>query len=210
MKTKKILFFICLILLSFNTVAQQQVSVDKPQKSFAIKTFAQLIPSIYIGCGTGTNIGGVFGIGSEIKYKMVSLNVATGSMFGDDFLVFSSAPNIGSSLWFGYDFGVKLHSDLGAFFGVNYGIIGASKYYTEKDLSQDFPQYESVNGFSFSLGYRHSIYKNFYGQYFIGLTSKKKYNYMDAPILDAKYIYPRIGLIMGYEFKNSRNMRSNI
>jgi len=171
---------------------------------FATKTFAQQTPSVYTGWGFGTNIGGELGIGSEIKYKSVSFNLATGCMFGEDFLSYPPYSNIGSFLCFGYDFGVKLHSSFGMFFGVNYGIIGASKYYDEKiSSSQNHPQYESVNGFSFTLGYRFSIYNNFYGLCFVGLTSNKKYNYIEIPILEAKYIFPRIGLILGYEFKKN-------
>jgi len=204
MKTIKQIFFICCMLLSFNTTAQR-VSIDKAGSFFPTNTFSQPVTSIYTGLGFGTNIGGVFGIGSEIKYKMVSFNFAIGCMYREHFLDFPYYSDFWQTLWLGYDFGVKLHSDFGLFFGVNYGIIGASKYYTEEDRSQNHPQYESVNGLSFTLGYRRSIYKNFYVQYYVGLTSKKEYNYMEVPILDAKYIYPRIGLIFGYEFNKRRN-----
>jgi hypothetical protein len=172
---------------------------------FGTKAFAQWTPSIYTGWGLGTNLGGEIGVGSEIKYKRISFNVAVGSLLGESFLDYADSDAIGSYLRLDYDLGVKLYADFGGFLGVNYGIIAASTCYTAPDL----PQLKSEHGFSFTLGYRHSIYKNFYGLGFIGLTSNKKYNYIEIPlfrrsVFGDKYFFPRIGLILGYEFKTRK------
>ena len=173
--------------------------------SFGTKFFAQLTPSIYAGCGLGTNIGGTVGMGTEVKYKMISFNVAIGSLLGKGGL-WDIAPysEIGSSLKLDYDVGVKWYSDFGMFLGVNYGIIATSTYYKESDTAQDFPQIKPQRGFSFTLGYRHSIYKNLYGLGFVGLTSSKEQNYTSLPFRDDKFLFPRIGLILGYEFKKRK------
>ena len=78
---------------------------------FGTKTFAQLKPSIYTGVGLITNLGGIFGIGAEIKYKSVSFSAATGyeNIFGD----FDDNN-------YHIDFGVKLYSKYNLFGGINY------------------------------------------------------------------------------------------
>ena len=180
---RKVLIFICIIYLM----------------TIHSKTYSQVTPAIYAGCGLGTNIGGIVGIGSEVKYKMISFNVAIGSTLGDGGLLdIATHSDIGSSLRLDYDFGIKLYSKLGAFLGLNYGLIGAEEYTTESGLLL----FEKTHGFSFTLGYRHSIYKNFYGLGFIGLTSNKKENTLN--IFGDKSFLPRLGLIIGYEFKTKK------
>jgi len=154
------------------------------------KIYSQIIPSIYTGYSMGTNIGGEIGIGSEIKYKMISFNAAIGSLLG------KLPAHTGAKTRFDYDFGIKLYPYSGAFLGVNYGLIDA-KLYTKS--GQDLLHFEKIHGFSFTLGYRHSIYKNLYGLGFIGLTSNKKVNYFT--LFGNKTFIPRIGLLIGYEFK---------
>jgi len=41
---------------------------------FLADTYSQITHSIYTWIGLGTNLGGPIGVGSEIRYKMVSLN----------------------------------------------------------------------------------------------------------------------------------------
>ena len=154
------------------------------------KIYSQVTPSIYAGWGLGTNIGGEIGIGSEIKYKMVSFNAAIGSWLGE------FPAHTGAQSRFDYDFGFKLYPYLGTYLGVNYGIIDEALY---TKSGQDLLHFEKTHGFSFILGYRHSIYKNFYGSGFIGLTSNKKANYFT--LFDSKTLFPRLGIMIGYEFK---------
>ena len=39
---------------------------------------AQITPSVYAGFGNYTNLGGMVGIGTEIRYKFISVNAAIG------------------------------------------------------------------------------------------------------------------------------------
>jgi len=152
---------------------------------------SQINPSVYTGWGFGTNLGGEVGIGSEFKYKMMSVNAAMGSWIGE------FPAHTGAKSRFDYDFGVKIYSRLGLFLGVNYGIIDESLY---TKTGQSIMNFEKTHGFSFTGGYRHTIYKNIYGLGYFGITSNKKSNYIY--IFDEKDFVPRIGLIIGYEFIN--------
>jgi hypothetical protein len=153
-------------------------------------TFSQITPSIYTGIGMGTNLGGAVGIGSEIRYKIVSFNCAIGSWI-DEF-----PSHTGAQSRFDYDLGLKLYSKYGLFLGTNYGIIGEALY--TKD-GQDMMHFEKTHGFSFTLGYRRSIFNNIFGMAYIGLTSNKKENTL--AIFDDKSFIPRLGIIFGYDFK---------
>lgn len=155
-----------------------------------LSIYSQISPSVYTGIGMGTNLGGAIGIGSEIRYKMVSFNCAIGSWI-DEF-----PEHTGAKSRFDYDIGLKLYSKYGLFVGTNYGLIGEALY--TKD-GQDIEHFEKTHGFSFTLGYRCDIYKNIFGLAYIGLTSNKKENYLT--IFGDKTFLPRLGLIFGYDFK---------
>ena len=155
-----------------------------------LSIYSQITPSLYTGIGMGTNIGGTIGIGSEIRYKMVSFNCAIGSWI-DEF-----PAHTGAKSRFDYDVGLKLYSKYGLFAGTNYGLIGEALY--TKD-GQELMHFEKTHGFSFTLGYRHDIYKNIFGLVYIGLTSDKKENYLT--IFGDKTFFPRLGIIFGYDFK---------
>lgn len=155
-----------------------------------LNIYSQITPSVYTGIGMGTNLGGAVGIGTEIRYKMISFNCAIGSWI-DEFLA-----HTGDQSRFDYDFGLKLYSKYGLFLGTNYGIIGEALY--TKD-GQDIMHFEKTHGFSFTLGYRRNIYKNIFGMAYIGLTSNKNENTL--AIFDDKQFIPRLGIIFGYDFK---------
>lgn len=157
---------------------------------FSFYVFSQVTPSVYAGIGMGTNLGGAVGIGSEIRYKMVSFNCAIGTWV-DEF-----PEHTGAKSRFDYDVGLKLYSKYGLFVGTNYGIIGEALYTKN---GQDMMHFEKTHGFSFTLGYRHEIYKNIFGLAYIGLTSSKKENYIG--IFDRNSFFPRLGIIFGYDFK---------
>ena len=80
-----------------------------------LNIFSQITPSIYAGLGMGTNLGGAVGIGTEIRYKIVSFNCAIGSWI-DEF-----PSHTGAQSRFDYDLGLKLYSKYDLFLGVNYG-----------------------------------------------------------------------------------------
>lgn len=155
-----------------------------------LSTFSQITPSIYTGIGMGTNLGGAVGIGTEIRYKIVSFNCAVGSWI-DEF-----PAHTGAQSRLDYDLGLKLYSKYGLFLGTNYGIIGEALY--TKD-GQDIMHFEKTHGFSFTIGYRRNIYKNIFGLAYFGLTSNKQENTL--AIFDDKSFVPRIGIILGYDFK---------
>lgn len=158
-----------------------------------LNSYSQINPSVYVGYGNGTNIGGNVGIGTEIKYKMFSANAAIGSWI-DEFPEHTGAKNR-----FDYDFGVKIYSKIGIFAGVNYGLISTSLYTKN---GQEKLHFEKVRAFSFTIGYRRTIYKNLYGLVFLGLTSNKDENYIK--IFDEEDFFPRIGLLIGFEL-NKKN-----
>lgn len=159
-----------------------------------------LEPSIYIGMGTGTNIGGAVGIGTEIKlYKYLSVNLAVGSLHTvlDVETKFSK---------FDYDIGMKVYPVKYVFLGVNYGLIDyiydVRIYYTSSYLSEILPaidHQEKVRGFSFTVGLRTPEFKHFYLSGFIGTTNKEEANSTDADgFLDEPVWMPRIGVLFGY------------
>ena len=154
-----------------------------------LNVFSQITPSIYAGLGMGTNLGGAVGIGTEIRYKIVSFNCAIGSWI-DEF-----PSHTGAQSRFDYDLGLKLHSKYGLFLGANYGIIGEALYTKDE---QDLMHFEKTHGFSFTIGYRRNIYKNIFGMAYIGLTSNKKENTL--AIFENKSFIPRFGIIFGYDF----------
>ena len=151
-------------------------------------TFSQITPSIYTGIGTGTNLGGVVGMGAEIRYKMFSVNAAIGSWTAK----FPSNKGIQSR--FDYDFGLKYYIKYGLFAGVNYGIIDEVMY---MEPVQGVWHFEKTRGYSFTIGYRRNFNKNLFGMVYIGLTSDKNKNRLAID----NSLTPRIGLIIGYDFK---------
>jgi hypothetical protein len=156
---------------------------------------SQLKPSIYIGTGFGTNLGGIVGVGGEIQYKFASFNVAVGNLLGKSLPQYHT----GDKSRFDYDLGLKLYTKFGLFGGVNYGLIEASSDgWGERGEKLHF---EKTHGFSFTLGYRHTIYKHIYGLTYLGATSNKKANTFQIP-WEKKSFFPRIGLIIGYEFNS--------
>ena len=142
------------------------------------KTFSQIKPSLYTGIGLGTNLGSVVGIGAEIKYDWISFNVAAG-------------PGILAKHSLLYDVGVKLHSKYKFFGGINYGFVRTGGLLLDPDKHDYY-------GFTFSLGYRFTIYRHFYGMGYLGATS----DYLAFMSKEKREhaIIPRIGFIIGYEF----------
>ncbi|GHU72122.1 hypothetical protein FACS189413_14730 [Bacteroidia bacterium] len=159
---------------------------------YCTKSISQIQPSVYIGVGLGANLGGLAGIGAEIKYDFFSLNVAVGNILGNDLLDLDTRDITNK---FGYDLGVKLYSKMGVFAGINYGLIGAERY--SKGGQEDL-FFEKNYAFSFTAGYRRILYKHIYGSVYAGLTSKKERNLVQ--VLDTKVFMPRLGLLIGYEF----------
>lgn len=148
---------------------------------------AQITPSVYLGVGGFTNLGGGIGVGTEVQYKSISANAAIGAAY---FRGSHEKEYVGDNPYFGYDFGLKCYVYKGLFGGVNYGVL-LKDHIAE---SPDVTRVENRKGFTFSLGYKMPFQNSFYGLAYIGLTSDEYANRFFNSVM------PRIGLIIGRNF----------
>lgn len=154
---------------------------------------AQITPSVYVGLGNYTNLGGTVGIGAEIRYKFISVNAAIGTVYNMG--AFDGLEIVRGNPWLGFDVGVKCYVFKGLFVGVNYGVLGKYRYME----TQDRVRVRDLCGFSFTTGYRWNFYKGIYGLVYTGTTSSKDANNF---LGDLGGIQPRFGILLGYEFKH--------
>ena len=160
-----------------------------------VAAFAQFTPSVYAGVGTGTNLGGGVGIGTEMQYKFVSANAAVGCWWN------KLPEHKGPQIQPGFDVGLKVYPLKWWFLGVNYGIMNEPLYID--DPSEGLHLQNSI-GFSFTTGCRIRFYKGLYGMAYIGFTDSKKIN--QPTILGKQMSLPRFGFIVGWDFlKNTQN-----
>lgn len=158
--------------------------------AFQAGAFSQIIPSVYTGIGNGTNLGGEFGLGVELRYKKLSLNAAVGRC-----QKVSPKEFIGIVSPYGYDVGVKYYLYRGLFLGVDYGCLDNAVH----SIDDCYPErYEKTYGVSIAVGYKWSFYKNLYIQPFVGLGSNN-INYF-VNFLHGKTTIPRLGILVGYSF----------
>ena len=143
-----------------------------------LQSMAQIQPSIYTGVGTVTNLGGVTGLGTEIKYNSFSISAAIGG------------PKVFSENNCNFDIGTKIYSGFGLFGGLNYGYVTSKGGW--------FDSKKDYYGFTLSIGYRCTIYKHIFGMAYLG-GSSDYLTFMPDNLMDKKFI-PRLGLILGYEF----------
>ena len=159
---------------------------------------AQIQPSVYAGIGNYTNLGGTVGIGAELRYKFVSVNAAIGTtIYGKAFYekAFVGMEIVGGNPWLGFDFGLKGYVYKGLFAGVNYGVLGKTRYME----TQDRVRIRNLYGFSFTVGYKWHYYKGIFGMVYAGTTSSKKANNW---LGELGGVEPRFGLQLGYDFKH--------
>ena len=162
---------------------------------------AQINPSVYAGLGNYTNLGGTVGIGTEIRYKFISVNTAIG--YDGCNQVFShrgyyaGKERVGDNPFIGFDVGVKCYFYKGFFGGVNYGLLG--KYCLEETAER--VRVNNFYDFSFTLGYKWHSYKGLYGMAWMGVTSNREANQF-VFVFGSRSFIPRAGLIIGYEFKH--------
>jgi len=169
-----------------------------PLTAYAFET-KNIAPSIYFGFGNGTNIGGVIGIGTEVKFlKYFSANIAVGSIHP----IFDR--DVDKSK-FDFDIGVKFYPFNYFFIGVNYGFI-EYEYIRKSDetgliFDEDTESYEETRGVSLTLGFRTPSYNNLYLSGYFGTTTDSDANCSDADgFLDESICMPRMGIMLGYEF----------
>ncbi len=161
---------------------------------------SQIQPSVYVGFGDNVNLGGVVGVGTEIKNKMFSVNGALG-VHPDRFPLSS-----GFSPKWGGDFGLKFYPIYGFFAGVNYGI---NRVTYETQNGRDMTDFECLYGFSFTGGYKWNFYKNWFVSAYYGCCISK--NPKPGFFTDKKtFTSSCIGLFFGYNFKEStRNAKTH-
>lgn len=156
-----------------------------------VAAFAQITPSVYVGVGAFTNLGGGIGIGTEVQYKSFSANVAIGaSYFGGR----ANTNYVGDNHYLGYDIGLKCYFYKGLFGGVNYGLL----FKNHIREAQNIIRVENRNGFTFSLGYKWPILKRFYCMAYIGITSDKDANRF------FNLVMPRYGFIFGHNIISNK------
>lgn len=154
-----------------------------------VAAFAQITPSVYVGAGLFTNLGGVLGVGTEFRYKNFSVNAAIG---GSDFLDYKDEI-VGDVPILGFDVGVKYYFYKGLFGGVNYGLLGrdySTNHYVVK--------IENIYDFSFIVGYKLPFNKRFYGMAYIGSTLNEDFNW------HFNLFVPHFGLIIGYNLTSNK------
>ena len=142
--------------------------------------FSQINPSLYTGVGSPTNLGGILGVGTEIKYDFFSFSAATGLC-------------ILSEHDYNFDIGVKLYSKYKFFGGINYGFVRSDEEWLLN------PNIKDYYGFTFSFGYRFTIYRHFYGMGYLGVTSD--YLTFMSEMERKHVLIPCGGFIIGYEFR---------
>ena len=155
---------------------------------------AQIKPSLYIGWGNYTNLGGTIGIGAEVRYKFLSANAAIGTIYYPK-KAFEGLEIVSGNPWLGFDFGLKGYVYKGLFAGVNYGVLGKYRYME----TQDRVRVRNLYGFSFTVGYKWHYYKGIFGTAYAGWTSSKDANNF---LGDFGGYIPRVGLTLGYDFKH--------
>ena len=160
--------------------------------SFSAK--AQIQPSVYAGWGNYTNLGGTVGIGTELRYKFISVNAAIGTIYYPG-KAFENLEIVGGNPWLGFDFGLKGYIYKGLFAGVNYGVLGKYRYME----TQNKVRVRDMYGFSFTIGYKWHYYKGIYGMAYAGWTSNKDANNF---LGDFGGYIPRVGITIGYDFKH--------
>ena len=149
---------------------------------------AQITPSVYTGVGMAANLGGLVGIGTEVRYDFFSVNAAIGGAY---FNSYENKEFIGDHPYLGYDVGIKCYFFKGLFGGVNYGVIDKEHRTTD---APNVREVEDVCAFSFTVGYKLNIYKGIYGMTYFGTTSDEAHNEFWGSFI------PRIGLVFGYDF----------
>jgi hypothetical protein len=160
-----------------------------------VAAFAQITPSVYVGIGSGANLGGDIGIGTEVKYQFVSANAAIGT-WAQKF-----PEHTGAKSRLGYDVGLKVYPIKGWFLGVNYGVMNEALY---TEHSPEGWHFQKEYGFSFTTGYRWHFYKGLYGLAYVGITESKEVN--KPTVMGMQMFIPRLGLVFGWDFLTKDNL----
>lgn len=153
----------------------------------------ELSHSFYFGFANGTNVGGAFGVGTELFInKYISGSFSIGSIHP----IFKEKVTESK---FDFDIGLKLYPIKYLYFGINYGFLDYN--YSEFGYSDGSHEidYKETRGFSYTIGGRTSTYKNFYLSGFLGITNNESLNH-GFRIIEDETVTPRMGILLGYCF----------
>ena len=121
-------------------------------------------PSLYVGIGNGTNLGGNLGLGLEVPFRLgdgahLALNVAGGFLPREQDLYDPSR--------FDFDVGVKLYPLVKhqIFVGLNYGL-----YRVDESKALPLVPYSKVRTLSLLIGWRVPLRQSFYLNGYIGTS----------------------------------------
>jgi hypothetical protein len=144
----------------------------------------RLAPSVYVGAGGYTNLGGEVGAGVELRVgRRASINGAVGYLLQDTELSVQGARR-------DYDVGVKLYPMANwLYLGINYGLVD---YWL--DDRENPAAVNRTHALSFTAGARSRAWRRLYASAFVGTTSDSEANRM---IGDG--FMPRLGIMAGYQ-----------
>lgn len=153
----------------------------------------RVAPSLYLGLGTGTNVGGTAGVGLEVR---VGRRLAASAAVG----LWPEALRTAGTAAFDVDVGLKVYpTGRWVFAGLNYGIIHAEIATPEAARA---PVLRKRHGFTASLGLRTPPARGVYASGFAGVTSDAEANHLT--VFDRRTFMPHVGLMVGYELSPVR------
>jgi hypothetical protein len=143
----------------------------------------RVAPSVYVGFGSYTNLGGEVGLGTEVRVgPVLSVSAAAGFLTADR--EFDAEEGR-----VGFDAGVKAYPFRNwLFLGLNYGLVD---YWV--DTRPTPARIEKTHAFSFTAGARSPAWRRLYGSAFFGITSDAEANRFFGSFA------PRVGVTTGYE-----------
>lgn len=151
-----------------------------------------IVPSVYIGYGTGTNIGGELGIGTAVRIdECFSASAAVGT-WND-----SWPAHTGAQSKFDYSVGLQYYPFRKSLFaGFNYGIISEALYTSGVDGGQVRYHFEKIRGVSFTIGAHVRIFRPAYVSAFLGITGDHSVNNFSLFGGEERF-FPQFGVMFG-------------
>jgi hypothetical protein len=151
-----------------------------------------IVPSVYLGYGTGTNIGGELGIGAAVRIdEYFSASAAVGT-WND-----SWPAHTGAQSRFDYSVGLQYYPFRRVLFaGLSYGIVSEALYTSGVDGGQVRYHFEKIHGVSFSIGARVRLFRPVHGGAFLGITGNHSVNTFSL-FGGEEQFFPQFGVMLG-------------
>lgn len=161
--------------------------------------YSQGNTTIYIGLGSGTNIGGVVGVGIEhYVSEYLSFSGAIGT-----FNIRSKPKDITFSDRLSYDLGAKVYPLRWFFIGANYGFLDFEyeKYtvYDGDEVTYSYRNFEKYFGFSFTFGFKVEFLDRISLSAYYGTTPYEERNCLGPKFSDFKQCFPKVGVLLAYK-----------